>query len=70
MMVAPPLVFIKRRFTPFGGFDCFRHDPTLHSKNRRPALSLEKAYKASTSSVCERLPAMPPGSQILERNSY
>jgi len=30
---------------------------------------LRKAYKASTSSVCEGLPAMLPGSQILDRNS-
>jgi len=46
VVMAPPLVFVKRRFAPFGSLGCFRHFRTLRLKNV-PELSQGKAQSAS-----------------------
>jgi len=44
VVMAPPLVFVKRRFAPFGSLGCFRHFRTLRLKNV-PELSQGKGPK-------------------------
>src|SRR6266403_3273415 len=70
MMMAPPLILAKRRFTPFGCFDCFRHDSHAPlEKSSSCTIAWRRPIRQVLLHVCQQSLAIAARDRIIDGSS-